>query len=140
MRPCDFSRETMPVGGVAQCPELAAALAAGNFRDPDDGIDFTRWEHGPVEDIGRYRFPGRRRESYIYRLQALRAPGGDTWWHAYGEYCPLGRSATDADYIFLDGGGLFSNRAAALWAIHLWIAHLHRDDARTAAPAPLHGD
>ena len=143
MKPYDFLPDETPIGGVPECPELAEALAAGDYRSlyDDDGMDTARWEHGPVEDIGRYRVPGRR-EAYVYRLRPLRAPGGQTWWHAYGEYCPFGRSVTDADYVFLDGGGCFSERAAALWAIHLWLAHLHRADvhARAAAPAIPHGD
>ena len=142
MRPYDFPLGEAPISGVAQCPELAEAIRACDYRDLEDwdASDICRCEHGPVEDIGRYRLSGTR-EAYVYRLQSLRTPKGRTWWHAYGEYCPLGRSVTDADYVFLDGGGYFSDRAAALWAIHLWLAHLHRADVpAVAADANPHGD
>ena len=63
------------------------------------------------------------------------------WWHAYGESCPFGRTAMDADGLFLDGGGFFAKRSAALRAIHLWLAHWHQADAENEAAQTLsHGD
>ena len=133
-RPYDF-RSTYPesVGGVSVCPELREALLAGPYVEVGDWPTVSKGDCGPVEDVAAYRTPGKR-EAYVYRLSARRASDGQTWWHAYGEYCRFGRTAHDADYVFLDGGGYFASRSAALWAIHLWLAHLHRADAVAASP------
>jgi len=109
---------------LRECPELRPALEAGDF-SPDSRLRTgPEWTLHPVEDIGRFRFPGKR-EAYVYRLRRMTHADGREVWDAFGEYCWGGRSANDADYVFLDGGGVFSNRAAALWAIHLYLAHLH---------------
>ncbi len=133
-RPYDF-RSTYPesVGGVSVCPELQDALLSGPYIEGGHWSTATFGALGPVEDIGAYRTPSRL-EAYVYRLRPCRASDGEIWWRAYGEYCPAGRTAGDADYVFLDGGGYFASRSAALWAIHLWLAHLHRADS-VAAPA-----
>ena len=123
------------VGGVAECPELLEAMEAGDFR-PDGDMFVTpyeaaAWVWHKAEDIGRHQRPGRR-AAYVYRLQSVTHktdPGFPVVWHVYGEYCRCGRATSDADYLFLDGGGFFFNRAAALWAIHLWLAHLHKTEA-----------
>lgn len=127
-RPYDF-RSTYPesIGGVSVCPELRDALLAGPYVEGADWPTVAERDLGPVEDVGAYRTPGRR-EALVYRLSSRRASDGQTWWRAYGEYCPAGHTASDADYVFLDGGGYFARRSAALWAIHLWLAHLHRAD------------
>jgi len=132
--PHDF-RSTYPesVGGVSVCPELREALLVGPYVEGTDWPTLSNCNLGPVEDVGSYRTPGKR-EATVYRLRSCRSTTGETWWHAYGEYCPAGRTASDADYVFLDGGGYFAHRSAALWAIHLWLAHLHRADA-VAAPS-----
>lgn len=122
------------VGGVSVCPELRDALLAGPYIEGADWPAAANRDLGPVEDVGGYRTPGKR-EAYVYRLSARRASDGEIWWRAYGEYCPAGRTASDADYVFLDGGGYFANRSAALRAIHLWLAHLHRADSVAASPS-----
>ncbi len=99
------------VGGVAACPELKDALLSGWRTE-------SLATHGPAEEIGRYRKPGGR-ETYRYKLSRCVDSDSRGWWHAYGAYCPFGRLATDADSIFLDGGGFFEKRPAALRAIHL---------------------
>jgi hypothetical protein len=126
-----------PVGGVAECPELRDALEAGEFRPSDDRFvvsgEAEAWVWDQAEDIGRHQQPGKR-AAYVYRLQrATHAtdPSRPVVWHVFGEYCRWGRATSDADYLFLDGGGYFSNRAAALWAIHLWLAHLNKIEATT---------
>jgi hypothetical protein len=131
-RPYD-SRSSGPedVGGVSACPELRDALLAGPYVEGSDWPTAASRDLGPVEDVGIYRTPGKR-EAYVYRLSSRRASDGEIWWRAYGEYCPAGRTASDADYVFLDGGGYFASRPAALWAIHLWLAHLHRADSVAA--------
>ncbi|MBC7367887.1 MAG: hypothetical protein H7343_13925 [Undibacterium sp.] len=135
MRPYDPPVCDEPVGGVAECPELQEALEAGDFRPGGDTfvvpVDTRGWVFEKAEDIGRYRLPGKL-ESYMYRVQRVTHPTDASrreLWHAFGEYCWRGRTASDADYIFLDGGGYFSNRAAALWAIHLWVAYLYKKEA-----------
>jgi hypothetical protein len=132
-RPYDF-RSTYPesVGGVSVCPELQDALLSGPYIEGGDWQAATDRDVGPVDHVSIYRTPGKR-EAYVYRLRSRRASEGETWWHAYGEYCPAGRTASDADYVFLDGGGYFARRSAALWAIHLWLAHLHRADSVAAS-------
>jgi|GEM_PF-4464369 len=128
------------IGGVSACPELKDALLSSGYIEGADWQISDPSAYGPVEDIGRYRAPGRR-EEYVYRLQPCRTPTGEIWWHAYGEYCPFGRTVMDADCVFLDGGGFFAKRSAALRAIHLWLAHLHQADAENEAAQTLsHGD
>lgn len=132
-RPYDFpSRAPESVGGVSACPELRDALLAGPYVEGGDWLAAADRDLGPVEDVGIYRTPGKR-EAYVYRLSSRRASDGEIWWRAYGEYCPAGRTASDADYVFLDGGGYFADRSAALWAIHLWLVHLHRADSVVAS-------
>ncbi len=108
---------------VQVCPELRPALAAGDFI-PDfhesHRYDGATWHR--AEDIGRFRVPGKR-EACVYRLQRITLPDGTERWRAFGEYCWGGRTADDADYVFLDGGGTFSTRATAEWVIHLSLAH-----------------
>jgi hypothetical protein len=132
-RPYDFpSSAPESIGGVSVCPELREALLAGPYVEGSDWLAAAESDLGPVEDVGIYRTPGKR-EAYVYRLTSRRASDGEIWWRAYGEYCPAGRTASDADYVFLDGGGYFAHRSAALWAIHLWLAHLHRADSVAAS-------
>jgi hypothetical protein len=134
-RPYDFrSSDLEAVGGVSACPELRDALLASPYVEGGDWPTVSNHDLGPVEDVAFYRKP-EKREAYVYRLSSHRASDGQIWWRAYGEYCPAGRTATDADYVFLDGGGYFASRSAALWAIHLWLAHLHRADSVAASPS-----
>ena len=129
MKAYDFSFGHSPIGGVSACPELADAIAAGDCISGANLCTATAqfYTYGLVEDIGRHRETGKR-DAYVYRLQSCRTPSGRVLWHAYGEYCWAGRTASDADYEFLDGGAYFANRSAALWAIYLWLAHLHRSE------------
>ncbi len=120
------------IGGVSVCPELLDALFAGPYIEGSDWPTVANHDLGSVEDVGVHRTPGRR-EATVFRLRSCRSTSGEIWWRAYGEYCPSGRTASDADYLFLDGGGYFAHRSTALWAIHLWLAHLHRADAVAAS-------
>jgi hypothetical protein len=139
MTPYDFHMLNYPesVGGVSACEDLREALLAGPYIEGSDWQTENFNDHGPVVDVGLYRSPGRR-EAYVYRLQSCTLSTGETWWRAYGEYCPAGRTASDADYVFLDGGGYFATRSAALWAIHLWLAHLHRADSVAASSREIY--
>lgn len=105
---------------VKDCPALREPMLAGAFlpswlpgNTPDEA-------HKP-EHVARYRFPSSR-EAYIFQVQPCRDEGR---WYAWGEWAPQGRKVADACYQFLDGGGTFSSRSAAEWAIHVYIAHLH---------------
>ena len=117
---------------VQVCPALLPALTAGDFTPAfREGCRYegATWER--VEDIGRFREPGKR-EVHVYRLQRLTLSDGTERWRAFGEYCWGGRTADDADYTFLDGGGTFATRAAAEWTIHIYLAHLYAEHAGAA--------
>jgi len=107
------------LGFLQRYPELRPPLEAGNFSPSrwlsSDGI------YGPSVEVAHYRMPGSRAvvRFHVQPCETHRSPR----WHAYGEWCEYGRTAHDACYDFLDGGGSFTTRAAAEWAIHLYIAH-----------------
>jgi hypothetical protein len=114
---------------VRDCPALRAALIAGDFQtdyDPWSRDDATR----KVERIARYRYPDSR-ETYLFSVQPAPEPGR---WYAWGDYSPWGNKVTDACYGFLNGGGSFNSRSAAVWAIHTYIAHLTADDTKNEVP------
>lgn len=115
---------------VAECPELRPALAAGDFV-PDcherHHCEGATW--GEVETVARHQLPATS-ECYFYRVQPLTLSDGNRRWHACGEYSWDGRTVDDADYVFLDGGGSFSSRAAALHAIRVYLHHLRRGAGR----------
>lgn len=125
---CDCDDEAL-VGGVEECPALADVLKTTVFVpfSKRERILIGQYEHGPVEDVGRYRFVNSK-ESFIYRINCIKTEAGNTWWRVVGEYCPDDEKMADYDYTFLDGGGFFAERSAALWAIHLWLAYLHKRD------------
>jgi hypothetical protein len=109
------------------CPALRPALEAGDFR-PGEFYADGAFRYAPPETVARHQVPGSR-EVYEYRVQRMTRPGEADRWHAFGEYCPFGRTAMDARYGFLDGGGSFSTRATAEWTIHLYLAHLSEREA-----------
>lgn len=80
-----------------------------------------RRQYAPSETVARHHVPGLS-EVNEYRVQRMTREGEADRWHAFGEYCPLGRTAMDGCYGFLAGGGSFSTRAAAERAIHLYLA------------------
>lgn len=103
------------------CPALRPALEAGDFR-PGWFYPGGLFADGPAESVARCRQTGIRAVDEFFVQRMTRADGTERW-HAYGEYCPFGRMATDACYGFLDGGGSFNTRETAEWAIHLYLAH-----------------
>ena len=114
---------------VRDCPALRAPLAAGDFAPDWFGISTPEPSSKP-EPVARYRFPNSR-ETYLF---SVRPCLDASRWYAWGDYSPWGRKVTDACYQFLDGGGSFSSRSAAEWAIHTYIAHLAASD-HLASPA-----
>ncbi len=113
---------------VRECPAMRTPLVDGDFI-PDWFAGSTPDVAQAAQIVGRYRFPGTR-ETYIFSVRPCLQEGR---WYAWGEYSPWGRKITDACYQFLDGGGSFNNRSAAVWAIHTYIAHLAAVDAHGAA-------
>jgi hypothetical protein len=105
------------------CPELRPALEAGDFRPGECHAD-DRFRFARPETVDRHQVPGSR-EVYEYRVQRMTRDGEADRWQAFAKYCPYGRTAMDACHGFLDGGGSFGSRAAAEWAIHLYLAHRH---------------
>ncbi len=115
---------------IRDCPELRVPLETGDFM-PDWFPISTPDSGQSAEQVARYRFPNSR-ESYIFSVQPCCTDGR---WYAWGDFSPWGRKVTDACYQFLDGGGSFSTRSAAEWAIHTYIAHLLAEDHRTSLAA-----
>lgn len=108
---------------VRQCPPLRNPLLAGGFLPARFAGSDPQPEARP-ELVARYAFP-ESRESYVFRVKPC-AHGNR--WYAWGDYCASGRRVADACYDFLDGGGSFQSRAAAEWAIHTYVMHLHAQD------------
>ncbi|WP_166442811.1 hypothetical protein [Phragmitibacter flavus] len=104
---------------VQHWPALRLPMAEGGFEPswlPSSKVDAS----SQAEEVARYRVPGSR-GSYVYKVRPCES---DSRWYAWGDWCPYGRTATDACYDFLDGGGSFANRSAAEWAIHTFVAAL----------------
>ena len=112
---------------LSTCPELRPALEAGDFR-PGEFYADNSFRYAPPETVARHYVSGLS-EVNKYRVQRMTREGEADRWHAFGEYCPFGRTAMDAYHGFLAGGGSFSTRAAAEWAIHLHLAYLFEQEA-----------
>ncbi len=111
---------------VRQCPALRTPLLAGEFLPAGFAYSAPRPETR-AKVVARYAFP-ESRESYVFKVQPCLTAGR---WYAWGDYCASGQRVVDACYEFLDGGGSFRSRAAAEWAIHSYVAHLHAQDHTT---------
>ncbi len=111
-------------------PGIRPALDAGDFVSggwmPSDPACYGR-----REEIAVYRMPGSR-STVRFHIQTCQR-GTTIRWLAFGEWCEYGRTAHDACYDFLDGGGHFATRATAEWAIHLYVARLLAEEATTPA-------
>ncbi len=108
---------------VRNYPAMRAPLEAGDFQPwhseesaPDSDVR-PQW-------IAKYRFPDSS-EACLFYVQPCAFKNR---WYAWGDYCRYGRSASDACYDFLNGGGSFSTRSAAEWAIHAFVAELNSCD------------
>ena len=114
------------VSGTASCPALLEPMTAGDFH-PAGWEGEERDDSSTPEEVARYPVHGSR-AAYVFKVQPCR--GGR--WHAWGDWCPQGRTPTDACYEFLDGGGTFTSRRTAAWAIQTFLAHWHEGDSPTS--------
>jgi len=110
-------------------PELREPMMAGDFR-PFGFYDAEYCDFRVQDEIAVYQFP-ETPETYRFSVRAFFV-AGKMRWQAWGDYCEMDNSPSDACYDFLDGGGSFSSREAAACAIHVFISHLYSKELTDA--------